>query len=115
MNGSPLYRDTLAFCGVLLEELAATPLEGLEPLGRRLAEGALRLLDDVALALAGMERRERLEDADAELCTLRHHLLLAGELTLLGEEAFLGLAEQADTIGRQLGGWQKKLRRGDPR
>lgn len=109
MTGSPLYRDTLALCGVLLEELEREA--GYAALRRRLADGALRLLDEVALALAGFDRRERIEGADAELRALRAHLYLAFELEVLTEDAFLSLAEQADTVGRQVGGWLKKLRR----
>lgn len=93
---------------MLLEELEQTV--PFEPLRRRLADGALRLLDDVTLAFGDFGRRERLEDADAELATLRSHLRLAYELELLEEEMFLALAEQIDTVGRQLGGWLKKVR-----
>ncbi len=109
MSGSPLYRDTFALCGVLFEETAAG--SGGSAVGRRLHEGALRLLDDVTLALGGFERHERLRDADAELLTLRTHLQLAYELEMLPEQSFLALAEQADAIGRQIGGWLKKLGR----
>lgn len=112
MNASPLYRDTFALCGVLLEEVeSATAYAAVR---RRLADGALRLLDDVSLALAGFERVESLMDADAHLRTLRSHLHLAYELDLLAEETFLALVEQADTVGRQLGGWLRKLRRSGP-
>ncbi len=109
MTGSPLYRDSLALCGVLLHELAGG--ESYAALRRHLEEGALRLVDQVSLALAGMDRRERVEGADAELQALRAHLHLALELGMVDEEGFLALAEQADAVGRQLGGWLKKLRR----
>jgi hypothetical protein len=109
VKGSPLYRDTLALCGVLLEELEPEPRYAM--LRERLAKGALRLVDEVALALSGFDRLEQLEGADAELQALRAHLHLAFELQLLDEEAFLTLAEQADAVGRQVGGWLKKLRR----
>lgn len=108
MNGSPLYRATLALCGVLLEELAVEHSHA--PLRQRLAEGALRLVDHATLALAGFERRDRLHDLDMELRALRAHLHLAYELGVLEEETFLALAEQADSVGRQTGGWLKKLR-----
>lgn len=109
MIGSPLYRDAIALCGVLLEELEGGARH--PGLRRRLEEGALRLLDDVALALAGLDRLDRVEDADVELRTLRVHLHLAYELEVLEEEVFLALAGQADAVGRQVGGWLKKLRR----
>ena len=104
---APLYRDTLALCGVLLEELEGVTT--LAPVKERLARGALALLDFVVLALAGHERRDRLLDADAELRTLRAQLHLAYELGLVAEEPFLELAEQCDRVGRQVGGWLKKL------
>lgn len=105
----PLYRHTLALCGVLLEELDRG--RDHEALRRRLTEGALRLVDDVVLALGDFERAERLLSADAELRTLRAHLHLAFELELVNEALFLALADQVDTIGRQLGGWLKKAGR----
>ncbi len=108
MTGPPLYRDTLALCGVLLAELEAE--SGHERLRGRMGDGALRLLDGVSLALAGFDRLDRVVDADAELCTLRTHFHLALELELLDEETFLALVEQADAIGRQLGKWLQKLR-----
>ena len=108
MIGSPIYRDTLALAGVLLEDLAE--VAAYPVLCRRLEDGALRLLDQVALALCGLDRRERVETADAELQALRAHLHLALELRLLDEESYLALVQQADAIGRQLGGWLKKLR-----
>jgi len=111
MNGSPLYRDTLALCGVLLQEIDTVP--GFAALRHRLAEGALRLLDEVSLAVAGYDRLERVQSADAELQALRSHLHLAFELALFDEETFLAVGEQTDAIGRQVGGWLKKLRR-DP-
>ncbi len=111
MRGSPLYRDTLALCGVLLQELD----DGSDyiPLRRRVTDGALCLLDQMtlALALAGSDRYDRVLQADAELQTLRTHLHLAFEIGITDEETFLALAEQMDTIGRQIGGWLKKLRR----
>ena len=109
MRASPLFRDTLALCGVLLQELAESPAYG--ALRQRLEAGALRLLDHVTLALGGFDRLEQVVAADAELRMLRTHLLLALELAALPEESFLSLSEQADTVGRQLGGWRKKLNR----
>lgn len=108
MTRSPLFRDTLALCGVLLEVLGSRP----GPLASRLAQGALSLLDHVTLALGGFGRAEHVLTADAELRMFRARLLLACELGLVGEEPFLALSEQAERVGRQLGGWRKKLERG---
>lgn len=102
----------MALCGVLLEELADGGAEEarFSPLRSRLGEGALDLFGDVCLALAGLERVAALEAADARLCVLRGWLQLALELGVLGEEEFVELAEQADAVGRQIGGWLKKER-----
>ncbi len=109
MKGAPLYRDAFALCGVLLEELERESTY--QRLRRRLGDSALRLLDEVTLAFGDFGRRDRLEEADAELAVLRTQLRLAYELEVLEEDIFLALAEQADAVGRQLGGWLKKVRR----
>lgn len=107
MSSSPLYRDSFALCGVLLEAVEEAPRH--PALRRRLAEVALRLLEDISLAWAGFERLEAATAADAQLRMLRTHLHLAYELGVLEEDTFLALVEQADSVGRQLGGWLKKL------
>ncbi len=107
MKSSPLYQDTFALCGVLLEAMETR--KDFRELNSRLCRGALRLLDFVVLAVAGFDRHDRLLDADEELRTFRVHLSLALELGLLDEEAFLAYIEQADRIGRQIGGWLRKL------
>lgn len=107
MKEAPLHRDTLALCGVLLQDMGR---QGTEAFGRHMAAVALGLLDDVTLAVAGHRRRDRLEDADAGLRLLRTHLRLAHELDLLDRDVFLDLSDQADQVGRQLGGWLKRLR-----
>ncbi|MEE8524948.1 MAG: four helix bundle protein [Thermoanaerobaculia bacterium] len=109
MKETPLHRDAMALCGVLLEDLGEA---GAAVLRQRLVSSALAVLEDVTLAVAGRDRRQRLEDADAGLQLFRTHLRLARELGLLDEEGFLEYAGQADVVGRQMGGWLKSLRRG---
>ena len=99
---APLRGDALALAAVLLEELPDGP--PCAALRERLHRGALALVEDVTLALSGFSPDERLADADEALCVLRAHLLLARELELLDDELYLALAEQADGVGRQLGG-----------
>lgn len=112
MRTTPLYRDTLAFAAVLLELMEE--VEGFAALRGRLTLGALAVVDAVAQALAGHYRLDRLADADAELCALRARLALAHYLGLVDDEGFTGLVAAADVIGRQLGGWQRRLaRQGD--
>ena len=111
MNGprrtAPLQRDTLALCGVLIQELDKGRSHPV--LRDRLGRGCLRLLDSVSLALGDFDRAGRLLDADAELRSLRTQILLAYELGMVEEDLFLALAEQCDRIGRQIGGWRRSL------
>ena len=107
MKGSPVFRDSLSLCRAMLAEVGSGG--DYASLRERLAGGTLRLLDYVVLALSGFARYDNLQDADAELCTLRAQLLLAFEVGVLEEEVFLDFSEQADCIGRQIGGWLKKL------
>ncbi|MBF0108655.1 MAG: four helix bundle protein [Magnetococcales bacterium] len=104
---APIHGDTMKLAAMVLR-LADVPALNRSPLGRRLQEGVLRLLDHVILALAGFDRKQHLIAADAELQTLRGQLLLALEMEWLEEESFLALAEIAHQVGRQLGGWIKK-------
>ena|GEM_PF-6364349 len=81
MSSSPLYRDSFALCGVLLEAVEGAP--GQHPvLRRRLAEAALRLLEDVSLALAGFERLEAATAADAQLDNIGFRLAAVSANTL---------------------------------
>lgn len=69
----------------------------------------LRLLDSVVLALKDRDRLEALDDADRTLLQLRQRLRLAATQALLDErQALHGLA-RCDDIGRQLGGWLRRL------
>ena len=108
MKRTPLYRDTRALCGVLLQSLEEGDAHG--PVRRRLADGVIRLFDLVVLALGGRDLRlERVTSADDELRTLRAQILLAHDLDVLDEETTLALIEQAERVGRQIGGWLRKL------
>ena len=109
MSKAPLYRDALTFAAVLLEVVEAG--HSFAALRARLAHGALAVADLVAQALGGHDRHARLADADAELCALRARLALAPHLGLLDDDTFTGLVGCADVIGRQIGGWQRRLER----
>lgn len=108
-GGSPVLGDTLALCAVLVEELDG--VAAYARLAARLEDSAGRLVEHVACACRGIDRPGRLLAADAELCALRAHADIAVEVGLLDEKLYLGLLEQADKVGRQLGGWLKSLRR----
>jgi hypothetical protein len=75
------------------------------------AQESLALLDAVVFALKGIDRAEQLILADQHLIRLRLRLRLAWQAELLTERQALYLLGLADDIGRQLGGWQKRLAR----
>jgi len=102
---APLYRDTVALCGVLVSELETR--RGFEALRAALTRRALALLADVSLAVAGHDRDAALAGADESLCVLRATLRIALGVGLLDDEAALAYAEQADRVGRQIGGWRR--------
>lgn len=78
-------------------------------LAQALCTHSLALLDAVALALRGVDREEQLATADEVLVELRLRLRLAHQTGLLDERQMLYALEQADQIGRQIGGWRKRL------
>lgn len=78
-------------------------------LAHDLCTRSLGLLDAVTLALRDVDRQERLETADIVLVELRLRLRLAHEAGLLDERQMLHALAQADDIGRQIGGWRKRL------
>lgn len=101
----PLYVDAHRLAREVLEAVGGSA----DPLPRRLAEDTLTLLDAVVLALKGFDPADRAERADEALVVLRAHLRLAVDLGIVPERRGVHLLEQADTIGRQLGGWRKRL------
>ena len=106
---APIYRDTQVLCAVLLE--ATDGGHGFAPLRHALTGGALRVQAAVVQALAGHDRRARVDEADAELSVLHARLALAHYLGVLDDDAFTGLVACAQRIGRQLGGWSRSLAR----
>lgn len=104
---APLHRDAMALTGVLLQELSERTEH--PPLRERLAHAALRLLESITLALRSDEPHGHLRDADESLQILRTHLSLAQKLHLLEDDTYLAFVEQGDKLGRQLGGWLRRL------
>lgn len=80
-----------------------------DTLSKELCAHTLALLDQVTLALQGRERDLHLEEADATLVRVRLRLRLAEALGYLDERQLMYALGLADTIGRQIGGWQKRL------
>jgi hypothetical protein len=100
---APIFVEAFDFAAWIQRLLGPSP----QPLARAIAGHALALVEAVALALKQNSRRERLTQADELLVRLRIELRLAGEIGLLDmRRAQHGLA-QLESIGRQLGGWQR--------
>lgn len=79
-------------------------------LARALCTTSLELAEAVGLALANRDRMERIAEADDHLIRLRVQLRLALSAGYLSERQMLYAAEGVREIGKQLGGWQRKLR-----
>lgn len=83
--------------------------QGTDPLSQRICGRSLDLLEAIALALQGLDRMAQIEEADRALTALRVLLRLAHSLGRLDERQLLHVHEQIDGIGRQLGGWIRRL------
>jgi hypothetical protein len=69
----------------------------------------MELLQVVTLALKDRSREANVELADELLIRLRALLRLAVECRRLTPEQYGHVLERVDSIGRQLGGWRRKL------
>ena len=111
---APIFTVTWDFSVWLLKKTRAAPQD---PLAQSLADGALRLLDAITLALKNIDRDDALQDADLLLIQLRLRLRL--RLRLAMETEFLNAQQahyalqQTDAIGRQLGGGRKAQSRAE--
>jgi hypothetical protein len=106
-DAAPLFVHAFDLTAWVLERFG----EGTDALSRELCAKALALLDLVTLALQDRERDLRLTDADELLVGLRLRLRLAGQLGRLDERQLMHVLGLADSVGRQIGGWQKRLAR----
>ncbi len=104
MKEAPLFVRTFDLC-VWFQTL---PLDAMV-VGRVAQEEILRLLNDVTLAFKGNDREERLESADARCAVLRVQARLLNKLGLLDDRRLLFMVEGLDEVGRQIGGWLKRL------
>jgi hypothetical protein len=103
---APIYTVTWDLCNWLLQKARALPHD---VLAQALAQESLTLLDTITLALKDIEREHMLADTDLILIRLRTRLRLAVATELFNERQGEYALELADSIGRQLGGWQKVL------
>lgn len=62
-----------------------------------------------ANAVRGIRRREKLEDADAELLKVRLYLRLCQKWGWLKEGQYQHVSKVVAELGRLLGGWQKTV------
>lgn len=67
------------------------------------------MFEAIVLALKGRDRIQHIDLADEHLMLLRMHVRLAVYVDLIGEEQSLNALRLLDSIGRQIGGWQKHL------
>lgn len=106
MRRMTLHADAGELCVLLFENLP----DGTPPrvLCERIQRVGLTLLERISLATTGIARAASLRDADADLQALRGLLDLALVLEVLPEDTAFELAELADRIGRQLGGWLRR-------
>ena len=108
---APIFTASWDLCVWILTKTRAQPHD---VLAQELATEALRLLDAVTLALKNIDRASTLEEADLVLLRLRLRLRLAVEIDWLTDRQGQFALALADDIGRQLGGWQKRLKESSP-
>jgi hypothetical protein len=103
---APIFTASWDLCAWILTKARAQPHD---ILAQELASETLRLLDTVTLALKNIDRAAALEEADLALLRIRLRLRLAVEVDWLTDRQGQFALALADDIGRQLGGWQKRL------
>lgn len=81
-------------------------------LDRRILARSLDLLEHLTHALNGMDRALALEEADRCLASLRALLRLAHEVDRLTDRQVLHVHGELEPIGKQLGGWMRRLASG---
>ena len=104
---APLFVHSFDLAAWVLERFG----EGCDTLSRELCGKSLSLLDLVTFALQDRERDLRLIDADELLVALRLRLRIAEQLGRLDERQLMHALGLVDSVGRQIGGWQKRLAR----
>ena len=110
MKEAPLFVDAYDLTSWVLGRMAAKQEDSSALLRARVANTCLDLLDSVTLALKGYDTHDKVERADEAVALLRVQLRLAMDLECLERRQFLHAVERLDAIGRQIGGWLKRLR-----
>jgi len=102
MKGAPITRDATLLSVWLVRHFTHD-----HELDRRVVQRALDLAEALTLALQGLERLERLLEADRHLAALRAVLRIAFEASRMDDRQVLHVHGLCDAIGRQLGGLLK--------
>ena len=104
-QAAPVYRDAFRLAEWVLAAFGAAEDE----LSRSIVRLALGLCDHLALALGGRDMEARLADADDDLVRLRGRLRMAASVGVIDEERLVHGLGLGDAIGRQIGGWLRRL------
>lgn len=107
MKEAPLFTDAYDLYSWLLDRFAQ--LETHRELRCAVLDHSRRLLNAISLALARFDTGERLIEADEQATLLRIQLRLASDKELLNDRQLLHANERLGAIGRQIGGWRRKL------
>lgn len=107
MKEAPLFTAAYDLHGWLLERLE--PGSAYPEVRRAVLEHSRGLLEAITLALCRFEREERVTRADEHAALLRVHMRLAADKGFLDDRQLLHAMGLVSEIGRQIGGWQKKL------
>ena len=103
---APIFIDAFELSKWLLERMQNSP----HPLAGAISQGAICLVEDIALALGGHDKFEKQIEVDQLLVCLRMRIRLSVYLGLLNERQCLFAAEKLTVIGNQLGAWMRKSR-----
>lgn len=110
---APLYVHASRLLRALVERVRRWPERPFRLIGEPLCAEARALLGAIRCALVfPRQRRRHQRAADEALSRLRGLLTAAGDLGLLDDGAAAAFAEETTAIGRMLGGWRKRWRRG---
>jgi len=107
MKEAPLFIHAYDLHSWLLDRFAGERAGG--EVARAVLCHSRALLETLSLALSRFDTRERLVEADEHATLLRVHLRLASEKGLLEDRQLFHAVQQIRDVGRQIGGWRKKL------
>lgn len=108
MKEAPLFIHTYDLHSWLLDRLESRDTH--PALRAAVLDHSGKLLEAVSLALARFDTADRLIEADAHATLLRVHLRLASDKRLLDDRQLCHATRRLRDVGRQIGGWRKRLR-----